>query len=94
MNCIDRACHVHLYSLTCQAHTNLYLLQNELNSKDIIIEITSCMVGERVRFLFTSKSLQAHSFACDNLRVNKNRSSEPTMMLFLYFIKISFKMLY
>ena len=29
------------------------------------------MDGERVRFLFTSKSLQANEWACNNLRVNK-----------------------
>ena len=46
------------------------------------------MVGERVRFLFTSKLLEANEFACNNLRVNKNRSREPTMMLFVYFISI------
>ena len=53
------------------------------------------MVGERVWFLFTRKLLQAHSFACNNLVVNKNRSRKPTMMLFVYFIsiEISFKMI-
>ena len=52
------------------------------------------MVGERVRFLFTSELLQANEFACNNSRVNKNRIREPTMMLFVYFIsiEISFKM--
>ena len=41
------------------------------------------MVGDRVRFLFTSELLQAYSFACNNSLVNKNRTREPTMMLFI-----------
>ena len=50
------------------------------------------MVGERVRFLFTSELVQANEFVCNNSRVNKNRIREPTMMLFVYFIifEISF----
>ena len=46
------------------------------------------MVGDRVRFLFTSELLQANERACNNAKVNKNGIREPTMMLFVYFISI------
>ena len=58
------------------------------------------MVGSLVRFLFTScEESQTHSFAAltrsfaISQLVNKNRTSEPTMKLFVYFIstEISFK---
>ena len=53
------------------------------------------MVGSLVRFLFTcceesqthSFAACAHSFVCySSQQVNKNRTSEPTMKLFVYFI--------
>ena len=53
------------------------------------------MVGEYVRFLFTScEESQTNERVFDSSQqVNKNRTSEPTMKLFVYFIsiEISFK---
>ena len=37
------------------------------------------MVGSQIRFLFTLELLQAHSFACNNSLVNKNRMRSATI---------------
>ena len=60
------------------------------------------MVGKCVRFLFTSceesqTNERVLERVCDSSQqVNKNRTNEPTMKLFVYFIstEISFKQLY
>ena len=71
-----------------------------LNSRFALVYIDYFIVGEWVRFLFTScEESQTNErvferVSCDSSQqVNKNRTNEPTMKLFVYFIstEISFK---